>query len=94
MRILCVCRSGIYRSVETKRQLNERGYNDVIAVGSSKVKQDTFDILCGWADTILLAKPIHGKRIKDGYRFKIETKFNIGSDMREIVKKQLDLIGL
>ena len=94
MRILCVCRSGIYRSVETKRELNRRGYDDVIAVGGLKVGKETLDMLCNWADTILLAKPIHGKRIKRGYGFKIEKDFYIGSDMQGIVKKQLDKIKL
>jgi len=94
MRILCVCRAGTYRSVETKRELNKRGYNDVLSVGGLKVSQETLDMLCHWADTILLAKPIHGKKIKDGYRFKIDTKFKIGSDMQGRVKKQLNKIGL
>lgn len=94
MRILCICRSGLYRSVETKRQLNKMGYNDVIAVGSSTIKKDTLDILCNWADNILLAKPAHGKKIKRCYRWKIDENFYIGDDLQETVKKQLKKIKL
>lgn len=94
MKILCVCRSGTFRSVETKRVLNIKGYNDVIAIGGFKVSQDTLNMLCKWADVILLAKPVHGKFIEDKYRNKINTEFYIGSDMNGIVRKQLNKIGL
>lgn len=94
MRILCVCRAGIYRSVETKRELNKRGYGDVIAVGGLKVSKDTLNMLCKWADIILLAKPEHGENVRPKYKNKINNDFYIGSDMMGIVKKQLDKIGL
>ena len=93
-KILCVCRSGTYRSVETKRGLNRRGYHNVLSVGGLIVPQDTLDMLCEWADMILLAKHVHGNKIKAEHKNKINPKFYIGSDWMNIVKKQLDLIGL
>lgn len=93
-KILCVCRSGTFRSVETKRVLNLKGYNDVIAVGGLKISPDTLNMLCKWADVILLAKQEHGKFIEDEYRNKINIDFHIGSDMNGIVRKQLNKIGL
>jgi len=94
MRILCVCRSGNVRSVETKKCLNKGGYNDVLSVGSDLVSAHTLDMLCEWADIILLAKPEHGKNIKPGYRKKINLKFYIGDDLETAINKQLDLIKL
>ena len=93
LKVLCVCRSGTYRSVETKRGLNKRGYYDVLSVGGLNVSQGTLDMLTKWADVILLAKPVHGKKIRKEDRGKIDSKFYIGSDWMNIVKKQLDLIG-
>ena len=80
--------------METKRILNIKGYNDVVAIGGFKVSQDTLNLLCEWAEVVLLAKSAHGKFIKDKYRNKINTDFRIGSDMNGIVRKQLNKIGL
>ena len=93
-KILCVCRSGYNRSVETKKELNRRGYQDVLDVGGLIVSKDTLNILCEWADIILLAKPIHGKNIKQEYRKKIKTDYFMGDDLIITAKKQLDKIGL
>lgn len=94
MKILCVCRKGQVRSVGTKKVLNERGYRDVIAIGGLSVPQETLNMLCKWADVILLAKVTHGKRIDPRYTNKINTKFHIGEDLIPTVKKQLDKVGL
>ena len=93
-KILCVCRVGRIRSVGTKRELNNRGYNNVLSVGGLKVSVDTLNMLCEWADTILLAKPEHGEYIDSEYRGKINTNFYIGDDLEVTVRKQLDKIGL
>ena len=94
MRILCVCRSGLVRSVGTKRVLNKRGYHDVLSVGGLIVSLNTLNMLCEWADIILLAKPTHGKLIGKKYRSKINTTFRILNDLEPTVKKQLNSIGL
>jgi len=74
--------------------LNERGYNDVLAVGSDLVSASTLGMLCQWADIILLAKKIHGENIYPIYKDKINKHFYIGDDLEISVKKQLDAIGL
>jgi galactitol-specific phosphotransferase system IIB component len=100
-KILCICRHGFSRSVATKMCLNERGYFNVIAVGKQNTDLKTLDMLCKWADIILLAKFKHGDFILDDK--KIEKHFSIGEDvwfnpynkeLHEIIDKQLDLIGL
>lgn len=82
------------RSVGTKRSLNNRGYNNVLSVGSYITPIDTLKMLCEWADVILLAKPEHGEYILPQFREKINDKFCIGDDLSFTVKKQLDKIGL
>lgn len=94
MKILCVCRKGNIRSVGMKRGLNDRGYKDVLSVGGLLVSKKTLDMLCEWADEILLAKPEHGKKIDSKYREKVNRHFYIGDDLEVTVNKQLDLIGL
>lgn len=94
LKILCVCRLGLYRSIETKRILNEKGYNNVLSVGGMLVSQKTLNLLCEWADKILLAKPSHGEKIDLKYKHKIDKKFHIGDDLTTTVKKALLRIGL
>jgi|WetSurSiteA1Bulk_404760.scaffolds.fasta_scaffold354177_1 hypothetical protein len=93
-KILCVCRAGNVRSVETKKRLNEKGYFDVIAIGGLVVSPKTLNLLCNWADIILLAKSEHGKYIEEKYRDKINLEFNIGDDMEQITSKALERIEL
>ena len=94
IKILCVCRSGRTRSVLAKTELNRRGYLDVIAVGGLKLPPRTLNMLCDWAEVILLAKPRHGKYIDLKYKEKIVTEFYIGDDLEGMIKKQLNKIGL
>jgi len=103
MKILCVCNKGNVRSVATKYCLNRRGHDDVITVGCTLVSDETIFMLSLWADMILLAKPVHGKRIPDKFKDKINKSFTIGEDrwgnplnlmLEEIINKELDLIGL
>ena len=93
-KILCVCRSGRLRSVETKRSLNEKGYFNVLSVGGLLVTPKTLNMLCKWADIILLAKATHGKNVEQKYRNKINKEFYIGDDIEITVSKQLEKIGL
>ena len=101
IKILCVCRKGNVRSVGTKYALNRRGYNNVIATGAYLVTRKTFDMLCKWADVILLAKPNYEERVTT--KEKINKGFTIGPDLwgtpvnlqlEEIADKALDNIGL
>lgn len=94
MKILAVCRKGNIRSVGIKVGLNNWGYHDVLSVGGLLVSQETLDMLCEWADVILLAKPDHGERIKPKYMDKVNTIFYIGDDLETTVEKQLRLLKL
>jgi len=102
MKILCVCRSGMCRSVATRHCLNERGYKNVIAIGWNNTLEETLKMLCDWADKILVAKPYHGHMLPSG-KEKIDQGFTIGEDtwlnpfnkvLHKIINIQLDLIGL
>jgi galactitol-specific phosphotransferase system IIB component len=93
-KILCACRSGYIRSVETKKQLNKRGYYNVLSVGAYNTSLGTLDMLCKWADVILLAKPRHGKYIDPKYKKKVITEFYIGDDIEGKIKKELNKIRL
>ena len=102
-KILCVCNKGKVRSIATKYCLNRRGYNDVLTVGGEIVSLLTMDMLCKWADVILLAKPSHIDFVTNNNLTKINKDFTIGEDtygtpvnllLEEIINKQLDKIGL
>ncbi len=100
-KILCVCRNGFSRSVATRICLNKRGYKNVIAVGGEVTSSETMDMLCKWADIILLAKPEHDVFITNGNEDKIDRRFTIGEDMwfhplsrrmHKVINEQLDKI--
>lgn len=102
IKILTVCNQGNCRSVGTRRQLNKRGYANVIAIGCTNTSVETLTMLCDWADEILVAKPKHEGPLPKNARGKVNKQFTIGEDkwhnsmneeLRNIVKKQLDLIG-
>ena len=103
IKILTVCNQGNCRSVGTRRQLNKRGYRNVIAIGGANTSGELLMMLCNWADKVLLAKPDHILFLLDIGMKKVDKRFTIGEDkwhnpmnseLREIVKSQLDLIGL
>ncbi len=93
-KILCVCRRGYVRSVAVKKILNEKGFYNVLSVGGLVVPASTLNMLCEWAETILLAKPEHGGRIDPKYENKINRAFYMGDDPEEQAKKQLKVIDL
>jgi hypothetical protein len=102
MKILCICRNGFSRSVATRICLNKRGYKDVIAVGGEVTSLETMNMLCKWADKILLAKPEHGVFVTNGNEGKVDKQFTIGEDMwfhplstrmHKVIKEQLDLLN-
>ena len=101
-KILCICQNGNCRSVATCYCLKKRGYKNVIATGWNNTSSETLKMLCDWADKILVAKPSHGDMLPNG-KEKIDQVFTIGDDkwlnpmnkeLKEIINKQLDLIGL
>lgn len=55
MKILTVCRAGQCRSVSAKIALANRGH-DVLAIGWEKNTKETMEMLCDWADRIIVMK--------------------------------------
>lgn len=103
MKILCVCRKGNVRSVATKYALNRRGYKEVLTVGFDMVTPETLNMLCKWADIILVPKITHWEKIDKRFTNKIKKGFVIGDDiygtpvnlkLEEIINKNLDFIDL
>jgi len=103
VKILCVCREGNVRSVATKRRLNRRKYFNVVAVGIAASTPELKNMLCSWADIILIAEPHHIKGLPDIAAKKINNDFTIGADvwsnfnnpeLQELIKHQLNKIGL
>ena len=103
IKILTVCHQGNCRSVATRWCLIKRGYRNVISTGCMSTNPETLQMLCDWADKILVAKPKHGKPLPDNAQDKIDKRFTIGEDLwhnpmnkklQDIANKQLDLIGL
>jgi hypothetical protein len=102
IKILCICQRGNCRSVGTRYCLNERGYNNVIAIGWRNTSIETLKMLSDWAEIILVAKPYHGDYFSSGKK-KVNKEFTIGEDkwgnpmhkdLHRIVNRQLDKIGL
>ena len=101
IKILCVCGKGNCRSVGTRICLNNRGYANVIAIGTTNTSMNTLAMLWNWADLILLAKPTHN--VFFPLSDKVYTKFTIGEDkwsnpyskeLHKIINEQLDKVGL
>ena len=103
MKILTVCNKGNCRSVGTRYCLYKRGYKNVIATGATVTPIETLQMLCDWADKILIAKPKHAKWLPKNAQSKIDKKFTIGEDvwhnpmsykLHDVANHQLDLIKL
>lgn len=101
-KILCVCQRGNVRSVGTRRRLNKpRGFENVIAIGAENTGKETLQMLCDWADIILVAEPRYADLLPD--KSKVSQDFTIGpdtfgnpinSELQKIIGEQLDGIGL
>lgn len=53
MKVLTVCEQGLNRSVTAKWLLQHHGH-EVIAAGTANLSPETFDMLCKWAERIIL----------------------------------------
>lgn len=56
-RILTVCRWGLVRSVALREILIREVGADAIAIGLEKNSDATIEMLCGWADIVVVATP-------------------------------------
>jgi len=80
MRFMCVCEAGTVRSGAAAHALKYYFGQEAIAASHSKLKDDTFEMLCGWADRIVLMQPKFGDRIPDQHKGKVKV-FDVGQDV-------------
>lgn len=102
MRILCVCRCGNKRSVFTRYVLQGSGKHEALACGLKYNTPETIEMLCKWADKILLAELIMSESIPIQYQEKIDFDFMIGPDdfpesitgpLKDLIYGKLKLLG-
>lgn len=90
-RILTICEYGNSRSVGLAFLLKTKYGREAIACGILCTSPDTFDMLCNWADNIIITyAPIEGS-INDKYKHKVLV-WDVGHDRYFIppVKELLD----
>lgn len=63
MKILCVCNYGSNRSVHLASLLKKMGH-DCLAAGVDKNALDTLNMLCNWAEVIIVTDVPHLEEIK------------------------------
>jgi hypothetical protein len=82
MKILCICSKGVIRSVATATELKKHGY-DALAAGVDANSIETINMLCYWADKILLAMPEMETMLPaaTAVRTKIDKNFTLGFDV-------------
>ena len=104
MKILCLCSKGVVRSVACARELKLHGH-DALAAGVDINGIETINMLCYWADKILLAEPEMETMLptSTSVRTQIDREFRKGKDvwksaadpgLKDIVKVRLYEVGL
>lgn len=102
-KILCVCQEGAVRSVGTKIRLTRRRFYNSVAIGWRTASPELLEMLCTWADKILIAEPSMAKHLPGVAQSKIEHGFTIGEDigwyaaqpeLQEIIRGALNKVGL
>lgn len=66
-RVLCVCQGGNCRSVHLAYLLKYRYGVDALAIGFERNERETLDLLCTWADVIIV--------VQDEYKEVIASRF-------------------
>jgi predicted protein tyrosine phosphatase len=69
-KFLCVCEGGNVRSVALAFVLKEFHNRDAIACGWRFAENDTLEILCKWADAIVVMQPHFKDKLPEAYREK------------------------
>lgn len=78
MKILCLCQEGNNRSVVFAHQLRYWGH-DVLTGGLRTNTMSTLNMLCGWADVIILTERGQDRLMPLGYEDKVKL-FDVGPD--------------
>jgi hypothetical protein len=71
MKYLCVCDGGNVRSHALAYVLHDLKGHEAIAVGRIRVSAETMDMLCGWADRVVLMQPHMMESIPESHRRKV-----------------------
>lgn len=79
MNYLCICSGGIVRSGACAALLRDQGA-DAIPVSSKNTSTATFDLMCRWANRIIVMQPQFAERVTPEYRHKVVV-FDIGPDV-------------
>ena len=80
MKILAVCAGGNIRSRALAYRLMYHHGQDALSASADKQAQDTWRMLCDWADRIVLMQPHFAGRIQDGYKAKVRI-CDVGEDL-------------
>lgn len=100
-RFLCVCENGNNRSVFLAYRLKRHGY-EALACGWRSSSPETFNMLCDWADHIVVMQAGFELKIPDTYKWKTKI-MDVGmdkwgprwhSEMKQIVYKAFDNLML
>lgn len=79
MKILCLCRAGVVRSVALAKILKELFGHDALSVSWQYNSKKTLDILFEWAETIAIVEPGYHKYVPKRYSSKV-VLVDIGED--------------
>jgi predicted protein tyrosine phosphatase len=71
MKYLCVCDGGNVRSQAMAYVLHDLKGHEAIPVGRIRVSEKTMEMMCKWADTIIIMQPHMEVSIKEKYRHKL-----------------------
>lgn len=66
MKILCVCHAGAVRSVAMADILRQQFGHDAIPISWDKAPEDTWRMMCDWADKIFTVEEYQSKRVPMG----------------------------
>jgi hypothetical protein len=97
MRFLCVCEAGTVRSGAAAHGLKYYFGQEALTASHAKLKDDTLEMLCTWADRIVLMQPKFGDRISDQFKNKVKV-LDVGQDTwgnpldKGLMDKVLDLL--
>jgi galactitol-specific phosphotransferase system IIB component len=79
MKVLTVCERGNSRSVALAYILKDHLHFDAIAVGIRTASINTFQMLCDWADKIILVDKVFVEEIPDQFHSKLVI-YDVGPD--------------
>lgn len=98
MKILCVCHAGAVRSVAMADMLRQLFKKDAMPVSWDKASDETWNMMCNWADRIFIVEEYQRARVKPEHASKV-TLIPLGVDrwfnahhpeLRAILPKMLD----